>query len=80
MNPDAVAALMRRCQRGVGGRDALDDAHSIMADCYGTLGSLQAEIARLRGLLAECERTLAMWSDVAPAVSLRADIGKALAP
>jgi hypothetical protein len=29
-------------------------------------------------LLRECERTLAMWSDVAPAVSLRDDLRKAL--
>lgn len=35
-----VDALMRRCQIGVGGRHALDDAHSIMADCYGALGAL----------------------------------------
>ena len=30
-------------------------------------------------LLRECERTLEMWADVAPAVSLRADIRKLLA-
>ena len=29
-------------------------------------------------LLRECERTLEMWADVAPAVSLRADIRKLL--
>lgn len=29
-------------------------------------------------LLRECERTLEMWADVAPAVSLRADLRKAL--
>lgn len=43
-----VEALMKRCQIGVGGRNALDDAHSIMAECYGTLGKLSAENARLR--------------------------------
>ncbi len=35
-----VERLMKRCQIGVGGRHALDDAHSIMAACYGTLGLL----------------------------------------
>ena len=35
--------LMKRCQIGVGGRNALEDAHSIMADCYGTIGSLVSE-------------------------------------
>jgi hypothetical protein len=35
-----IEALMKRCQIGVGGRNALDNAHSIMADCYGTLGLL----------------------------------------
>ena len=43
-----VDALMKRCQIGVGGRNALDEAHSIMAECYGTLGKLQSENARLR--------------------------------
>lgn len=38
-----VAELMKRCQRGVGGRNALDEAHDIMAECYGTLGRLEAE-------------------------------------
>ena len=46
-----VEWLMKRCQRGVGGRDALDDAHSIMADCYGTLGLLLSEVERLDKLL-----------------------------
>ena len=35
--------LMKRCQIGVGGRNALDEAHSIMADCYETIGSLVNE-------------------------------------
>lgn len=45
-----VAILMKRCQVGVGGRNALDDAHSIMAECYGTLGAQMNEIERLRKL------------------------------
>jgi len=42
--------LMKRCQIGVGGRKALDDAHDIMAECYGTIGALvQERDALLRG-------------------------------
>lgn len=48
-----VAELMKRCQRGVGGRNALDEAHDIMAECYGTLGRLEAERDALRQQLAE---------------------------
>lgn len=43
---------------------------------------LQEENERLCAavtLLRECERTLEMWADVAPAVSLRSDIRKLLA-
>lgn len=47
-----VDALMKRCQVGVGGRHALDNAHSILADCYGTLGALMLEVERLRELAA----------------------------
>ena len=43
-----VAELMKRCQRGVGGRNALDEAHDIMAECYGTLGRLESERDTLR--------------------------------
>lgn len=57
-----VEALMKRCQIGVGGRHALDNAHDIMAECYGTLGLLmlcleqeQAESAALRALWQEAE-------------------------
>lgn len=43
-----IEALMARCQRGVGGRKALDEAHSIMAECYATLGALMLEVEQLR--------------------------------
>jgi hypothetical protein len=43
--PKEVARLMKRCQIGVGGRNAIDDAHDIMAECYGTLGKLSADLA-----------------------------------
>ena len=42
-----VEALMKRCQTGVGGRNALNDAHSIMARCYGTLGALMLRVEEL---------------------------------
>lgn len=35
-------------------------------------------VMELERLLRECEATLAMWADVAPAVSLRADIRRTL--
>jgi hypothetical protein len=38
-----VEALMKRCQNGAGGRNALDDAHGIIAECYGALGALVQE-------------------------------------
>lgn len=57
-----VEALMKRCQIGVGGRNALDEAHSIMAECYGTLGLLmlclereQAESAAWRKMYEEAD-------------------------
>lgn len=43
-----IDALMKRCQIGVGGRTALDDAHDIMSDCYGTLGLLMQCVEWLR--------------------------------
>jgi hypothetical protein len=44
---EEVRRLMKRCQIGVGGRNALDTAHDIMAECYGTLGALVQERDRL---------------------------------
>jgi hypothetical protein len=44
---DKVEALMKRCQIGVGGRHALDNAHDIMAECYGTLGALMLAVEKL---------------------------------
>jgi hypothetical protein len=35
--------LMKRCQIGVGGRNAMEEAHDIMAECYGVIGALVAE-------------------------------------
>lgn len=43
MEPREVEALMKKCQIGVGGKDALDKAHDILAECYGTLGRLSEE-------------------------------------
>lgn len=39
--------LMKRLQIGVGGRDALDKAHGLMAEAYGTIGALLHERAEL---------------------------------
>lgn len=68
--PDDVLQLMKRCQRGCGGRTALEDAHSIMVDCYGMLGRLAQENARLHvavehvaaGLRA-AEEDAALWEE-----------------
>lgn len=49
LKTEEVRALMKRCQIGVGGRRALDEAHEIMAECYGTLGALMLEVERLQG-------------------------------
>ncbi len=77
-----VKRLMKRCQIGVGGRNAVDNAHYIMAECYGTLGKLMAEVERLQGVLdsrpainAGLEEAYTNWSrlvysaDMAQAVS-----------
>ena len=40
--------LMKRCQIGVGGARALDVAHDILAECYGTIGALVQERDRMR--------------------------------
>ena len=42
-----IDALMKRCQIGVGGKHALDNAHNIMAECYGTLGALMLRVEEL---------------------------------
>ena len=82
-----VAELMRRCQRGVGGRNALDEAHDIMAECYGTLGRLESERDALRqqrdklaGLLREVNSaytTAIHWVDMRAAmVQIRAALSE----
>lgn len=43
-----VDRLMKCCQTGVGGRN---DAHDILAECYGALDRQQAEIDRLKTAL-----------------------------
>lgn len=48
-----VERLMKQCQIGVGGKDALNKAHNIMADCYGTLGALARERDQLQAELAK---------------------------
>lgn len=53
--------LMKRCQIGVGGRNALNDAHDIMADCYGTIGALVHE----RDALLSMERRIRRAQEMA---------------
>lgn len=69
-----VDRLMKRCQIGVGGRNALDEAHDIMAECYGTLGALMLTVERYADAL--------MWIDGATAATpglTEAELGRALA-
>ena len=69
----------RRCA-GCGEQDALDDGlcQSCVNHQHDHQEKLRVRIAGLEALLRECGTTLAMWADVAPAVSLRADIDKIL--
>jgi len=53
-----VEKLMKRCQIGVGGKNALDTAHEIMAECYGTLGALASERDQL---ITDARRALDAW-------------------
>lgn len=48
-----IERLMKQCQIGVGGKDALNKAHNIMADCYGTLGALARERDQLQAELSK---------------------------
>lgn len=68
-----VERLMKRCQIGVGGRNALEAAHGIMADCYGTLGLLM--------LCVEWRGAALEWIDGATAAThglTDAELGRAL--
>ncbi len=47
INTKDAEKLMKRCQVGVGGRNALEEAHNIMAECYGIIGALVCERDRL---------------------------------
>jgi hypothetical protein len=60
--PKAIARLMKRCQIGVGGPNAIDDAHDIMAECYGTLGKLSADLAERTRERDEARADAAAWS------------------
>ena len=63
-----VEALMKRCQIGVGGLSALDNAHDIMAECYGTLGALMLESDRLRSQVAAIKVVGWVCQDGTPAL------------
>lgn len=66
----SVERLMKRCQIGVGGRNALDDAHSIMAECYGTLGALMLAVEMQREMLAARQPALATRADGLPGLAM----------
>jgi len=38
-----IEKLMKKCQIGCGGKDALANAHDILAECYGTIGLLNKD-------------------------------------
>lgn len=47
----AVERLMKRCQIGVGGRNAVDTANEILAECYGTLGRLLIDAVAFEAIM-----------------------------
>ena len=47
VSTDEAERLMKRCQVGFGGRNALNNAHDLLAECYGVIGSLVQERDRL---------------------------------
>lgn len=65
---DEVEKLMKRCQRGCGGRNAIDDAHDILADCYGTLGALDSEVRRLRNALKDIAQLGSHYAQTPPSI------------
>ena len=67
---DEVEKLMKRCQIGCGGRNALADPHDILADCYGTLGALDAEVRRLRDALKEIAQLGSYYAQTPPSVCM----------
>jgi hypothetical protein len=70
-----VELLMKSCQRGVGGFGALNEAHDIMAECYGMLGKLSGE---RDAALAECERLRAALTEISAMQSHECTIGQNL--
>jgi hypothetical protein len=69
-----VDRLMKRCQIGVGGRHALDNAHDIMAECYGTLGALMLTVERYAAALEWIEGATAATPGLTDA-----ELGRAMA-
>jgi hypothetical protein len=70
---ERIEDLMKRCQIGVGGKHALDDAHDIMADCYGTLGAMMSEIEALRSETRGCAQEMATMGNALIAYSTNLD-------
>ncbi len=61
---------MKRCQIGCGGRHAIDDAHDILAECYGALGALNAEVRRLRDALKDIAQPGSYYAQTPPSVCI----------
>ena len=63
---EQVNRLIKRCQTGVGGREALNEAHSIMAECYGVLGKLMSQVEAADALeAAQPEFQIALLKELA---------------
>ncbi len=65
-----VDDLMKLCQIGCGGNGALEKAHDIMSDCYGTLGAMSIEIRLLRDALKEIADLSGYYSETPNNVSI----------
>ena len=62
---EKIDKLMKRCQIGCGGRNALDDCHDILAECYGTLGAMGIKYDRLLVLATKhCPREHHDWQEI----------------
>jgi len=69
---DRIEALMKRCQVGVGPRQ-MNEAHDIMAACYGTLGAMMSEIEALRLEIRGCAQEMATMGNALIAYSTNLD-------
>jgi hypothetical protein len=69
---ERIEALMKRCQIGVGPWQ-MNEAHDIMAECYGTLGAMMIEIEALRLEIRGCAQEMATMGNALIAYSTNLD-------